>query len=400
MSKTMDQWFFMRSGFTTFNLEPKTHSQYLFGERDRRQRDLLLGTLEEAGYSRDGHKAAIFGDYGRGKTHQCFNIMFEIRRRGMSIAPVYIKCSAYKSKEPFHSLFTEMVSSHSAETINRIATEYQRRVNAKEAPELQEIVQSEDIALVMKTGLPMVNLTQVKNCMRWLGGEPKIDMTSVDDSIKPQLADSREFGAVMRGLAAMFAAVDGKVPLYLIDEAERFQNMTNPDTYFTWLASIRELTEIHNVGMLFLIGAKSRNDLPNIFVTDEIVRRIGVSNYIEFTNPSHDELQAFILELLQTFIRKGEVPLPHREVVEPGALDAAVPAELTEITGGDTNRLRVFPFDPDAFEEFVEQVTRGELASKPSEVLLRLQKAAQRAMRHDRRTISSKIVNEISSEGF
>jgi len=240
----------------------------------------------------------------------------------------------------------------------------------------------------------------VKNCMRWLGGEPKIDMTSVDDSIKPQLADSREFGAVMRGLAAMFATVDAKVPLYLIDEAERFQNMTNPDTYFTWLASIRELTEIHNVGLLFLIGAKSRNDLPNIFVTDEIVRRIGVSNYIEFTNPSHDELQAFILELLQTFIKKGEVPVPHREVVEPGALDAAIPEELTQITGGDASRLRVFPFDPDAFEEFVEQVTRGELASKPSEVLLRLQKAAQRAMRHDRRTISSKIVNEISSEGF
>src|SRR5437773_2085495 len=93
MTKTMDAWFFMRPGFTTFNLEPKAHSQYLFGARDRRQRDVLLGTLEEAGYSRDGHKAAIYGDYGRGKTHQCFNIMYEIRKRGMNIAPVYIKCS-------------------------------------------------------------------------------------------------------------------------------------------------------------------------------------------------------------------------------------------------------------------------------------------------------------------
>jgi Cdc6-like AAA superfamily ATPase len=400
MSKTMDAWFFMRPGFTTFNLEPKTHSQYLFGERDRRQRDLLLGTLEEAGYSRDGHKAAIFGDYGRGKTHQCFNIMFEIRRREMNIVPVYIKCSAYKSKEPFSSLFSEMVSGHSSETLNRIATEYQRRVNAKQVPELQDVVQSEDIAMVMKTGLTMVNPPQVRNCVRWLGGEPKVQMSGISDDIKPQLADSRDFGAVMRGLAEMFATVDGKVPLYLIDEAERFQNMTNPDTYFTWLASMRELTEIHNVGMLFLIGAKSRNDLPNIFVTDEIVRRIGVSNYIEFTNPSHDELEAFILELLQTFIKKGEVPVPHQGVVEPGALDATVPEELTQITGGDANRLKLFPFDPDAFEEFVEQVTRGELASKPSEVLSRLQKAAQRAMRYDRRTISSKIVNEISSEGF
>ena len=81
----------MRSGFTTFNLEPKTHSQYLFGERDRRQRDLLLGTLEEAGYSRDGHKAAIFGDYGRGKTHQCFNIMFGLEEdAGLRSAPALV----------------------------------------------------------------------------------------------------------------------------------------------------------------------------------------------------------------------------------------------------------------------------------------------------------------------
>src|ERR1041384_8716804 len=197
-------------------------------------------------------------------------------------------------------------------------------------------------------------------------------MSSISDSIKPQLADSREFGAVMRGLAALFATVDGKVPLYLIDEAERFQNITNPDMYFTWLASIRELTALHNVGMLFLIGAKTRNELPNIFVTDEVVRRIGVSNYIEFTNPSHDELEEFLLELLQTFIRKGEVPAPHREIVDPVALDAAVPDELAQITGKDADRLRTFPFDPDAFDEFVEQATRGELASKPSEVLLRL----------------------------
>ena len=400
MSKTMDSWFFMRPGFTTFNLEPKTHSRYLFGERDRLQRDKLLGMLEEAGYSRDGHKAAIYGDYGRGKTHQCFNIMFEIQRRQMNIVPVYIKCSAYKTKEPFSSLFTEMVSGLSGETLNRIATEYQRLVLAKKAPELQDIVQSEDVATVMKDGMTMVNPTQVKNCMRWLGGESKIDMSGISDVIKPQLTDSRDFGAVMRGLAQMFAVVEDKVPLYLIDEAERFQNMTNPDTYFTWLASIRELTEIHNVGMVFLIGGKTRNDLPNIFVTDEVVRRIGVSNYIEFTDPSHDELEEFVLELLQTFVKKGEVPAAHRVVVEPGALDATIPDELAQITGGDADRLRVYPFDPDAFEEFIEQATGGELASKPSEVLSRLQKAAQRAMRFDRRTISAKIVNEIASEGF
>ena len=67
--------------------------------------------------------------------------------------------------------------------------------------------------------------------------------------------------------------------------------------------------------------------------------------------------------------------------------------------GDDPEKLRCFPFEPDAFSSFVTQVSGGE-ASKPSEVLIRLQKAAQRAMRNNRRTISSKIVDEINSEGF
>ena len=399
MTKTMDSWFFMRPGFNTFKLEPLRHKRYLFGKRDRRQRDLLLGTLEEAGYSQDGHKAAVYGDYGRGKTHQCYNIISEIERRGMGLVPVYVKCSAYKTKEPFDSLFREMVAGHTSTELHRVATEYQQRVLAGHAVPIKEIVPSEDIAFVLSEGLTAVNPKLVKNSMRWLGGEAKVNMEGVSDALKPQLTDSRDFGAVMRGLSHILVTVDGKVPLYLVDEAERIQNITNPDTYYTWLASMRELTEIGGVGILFLIGARTKNDLPTIFVQDEIIRRIGVSNYIEFMDPSENEIEEFLLELFQTFIQKGSVPAPHESLVDPAALATDIPAELESLTGGDAN-LRTYPFEPAAFDEFVKQLTRGDRTSRPSEVLSRLQKAAQRAMRFDCRTINSKIVSEIESEGF
>src|SRR6267142_1186259 len=76
--KRMAEWFFMRPGFDTFLLEPEKHARYVFGDRDREQRDHLLESLEEAAYSHDGYKAAVFGDYGRGKTHQCHNLIHEI----------------------------------------------------------------------------------------------------------------------------------------------------------------------------------------------------------------------------------------------------------------------------------------------------------------------------------
>ena len=73
--------------------------------------------------------------------------------------------------------------------------------------------------------------------------------------------------------------------MYIIDEAERFENITDTDTFYMWLAAMRELTEIPGIGMLFMIGARNRDALPTLFVQSEIIRRIGTSNYLEFLNP-------------------------------------------------------------------------------------------------------------------
>lgn len=400
MSKTMASWFFMRPGFSTFRLEPDQHPEYLFGTRERQKRDMLLEEIEGASYSNDGHKAVIFGDYGRGKTRMCHNLAFEIERNGLTVVPVYIKCSAYTSKEPFPSLFKEMVGRHSTDEVRRIASEYVRRMGKDGVPQLADVVQSEDIALVMSKGLTAVDHDVVRNSMRWLGGEAKVPMGLISQSLKAQLTDSREFGSVMRGLSQMFVTIEKKVPLYLVDEAERFQNVANNDTYWSWLAALRELTEIVNAGFMFFIGANTRNDLPTILVQEEVMRRIGVSNYVEFQNPGRDDLREFLLEMLGTFIRKGEAPEPHRSILTEEARDNTVPQELLDLTEGDADRLETYPFEPEAFDEFIEQLTASDKSSKPSEALIRLQKAAQRAMRTNVRLIDSKIVAAVGAEGF
>src|SRR5439155_24578352 len=119
--------------------------------------------------------------------------------------------------------------------------------------------------------------------------------------------------------------VDGKVPLYLVDEVERFQNIMNVDTQYQWLASLRELMEIPGVGFIFLIGAKTKNELPIFFVVDEIVRRIGSTNYQEIFNPGREQLREFVLELLGTCIRKGEPPQSQREFLSQEAVDPTIP---------------------------------------------------------------------------
>ncbi|MFC2171391.1 hypothetical protein ACFLU6_02015 [Acidobacteriota bacterium] len=400
MTKTMKEWFFMREGFETFRLQPEKHSRYLFGEKDNQHRDRLLESLQEAAYSRDGHKAAVYGDYGRGKTHLCHNVIYEISKRALPFVPVYFKCGAFKKKEAFSSLFREMVFRHTSDQLNEVATEYEQRVRSGTAQGLNEIVASEDISRVMSKGLTAPNPDAVKVSMRWLGGEPKIDLTYLGGSLKPQLADPDDFGSVMRGLSHMFLEVREQVPVYIIDEAERFENITDPDTFFGWLACIRELTELPNIGMIMMIGAKTRDELPTIFVQDEIIRRIGAANYVELQNPGQEAIRSFLLEQLQTSIRKGPVPEAQIEAVDSSALDDEVPQELLDITGNDDMRLQMYPFAPDAFDEFVQQISIGERSNKPSEAQLRLQKSAQRAMRLNQRMITPDIVEAVGNEGF
>jgi hypothetical protein len=399
MEKSMASWFFMRPGFTTFRLEPDKHPQFLFGTRERTQRDYLMGEIEGASFGQDGHKAVIFGDYGRGKTHLCHNLEYEIGRSSLPIHPIYIKCSAYTSKEPFQSLFREMVMRLATAEVKRVATAYERMVAEGKAKPIVEIVRSEEIAFVIRQGLTAVSDEAVRNCMRWLGGESKVPMQLINTSLKPQLTDSREFGAVLRGLAHLYATVDGKVLLYLVDEAERFENVTNVDTFAIWLAALRELTEIAGVGLIFFVGAVTRNQLPTLLLSEEVMRRIGVANYVEFTSPSRDQLKAFLLELFSTFIAKGPMPEQHVAVVTQDALNAPVPDELQTLAS-DAAAIETYPFEPEAFEDFVENLATGHMANKPSEVLIRLLKASQRAMRKDKHIIGRSIVNDLNSEGL
>ncbi len=400
MEKTLASWFFMRPGFSTFRLEPEKHRQFLFGSREREQRDQILGELEGSSYGGDGFKAVVFGDYGRGKTHLCHNLEFEIEKTGLKIKPIYIKCSNFTSKAPFQSLFEEMITQFPTADVKRVATAYARLVQENKAEPLTKIVHSEDIALVMSEGLTVVSDSLVRNCMRWLGGEAKVPMEAIKTGIVPQLTDSRRFGSVMRGLSHMYAEVDGCGIQFFIDEAERLNNISNADAFATWLVCLRELTEIPRVGMMFFVGANTRNDLPVLLMQEEISRRIGVVNYLELLGPGRDDLRAFMLELFSTCIQKGPVPAPHNEGMSAAGSDISVPDELVTITNGEKKQLETFPFEPDAFDEFIENALMGQTSSKPSEVLIRILKVAQRAIRRGKRTIDASIVNEISAEGM
>ncbi|MFL5352680.1 hypothetical protein [Archangium sp.] len=395
--KAMSQYFYMRPGFERFQLEPEANRKIVIGERDRRFRDDLLNAIEEGSYGLEGYTAVIYGDYGRGKTHEAHNIMYEVQERKLPVQVVYVKCHEFKAKEPFSSVFTQLLLQIGVESIRRVANEYHLRAENHQVPPLREVLGSDELAAAFQ-GLTLANLDLVRQTLRWLGGEKGIDTEKIAKGLSPQLTVSRDFAAVIKGLAHMIKEVDKKVLIFLIDEAEQFKQVKHPDTYWSWVGCIRALTETLAVGYVFYVGANSRDDLPELFLWDEIRTRIGAQNYRDLLNPGPDELRNWVKELFHTLIRKGPVPLPHRKALAPGALDETVPSELKALTTGNPAALESYPFTPEALDEFINQCMSETLANRPREVLKRIQSAAKRTMRHDKPQIDTDILAELQSD--
>lgn len=146
---SVNEWFFMRQGFDSFRVTPEKHPQLLFGKFDRDQRDHLLSRVEEACYAQEGQKSVVYGDFGRGKTHQCRNVIWEIQKRKLPVFPVYVKCTEYKAKELFTTFFRELILSLPTEQVQAMAEEYLRR-RRQGAPSIREVSGSEDIGQVFE----------------------------------------------------------------------------------------------------------------------------------------------------------------------------------------------------------------------------------------------------------
>src|SRR5205823_4700839 len=131
---------------------------------------------------------------------------------------------------------------------------------------------------------------------------------------------------------------------------------------------IRALTETQSVGYVFYVGANSIDDVPELFLWDEIRTRIGAQNYRNLANPSVIELKDWVKELFKTLVLKGDVPAPHVKAIRamtPAALEATVHPDILAITTGSTEALDAYPFTPEALDEFANQCAADNLANRP-----------------------------------
>jgi len=150
MTKMMDSWYFMRQGFTRFRMEPDRDPQYLFGEKDRLQRNQLLASMEEESIAATVTRRPCTATTAAARRISASTSSTRINRQGLPPLPCTSSVAAYGTKEPFQTFFRELVLSHSTSDLHGSP----RSTTSVQTPpkKIAEITQSEDIASVIGDG--------------------------------------------------------------------------------------------------------------------------------------------------------------------------------------------------------------------------------------------------------
>lgn len=382
MSKpSFQEWFCLAEGRKNFQIDPVRDQEHLFGEpiweeeiNSRLRQSQLLSTPV---------RLVWWGQYGIGKTHRLHHTEFLIRKNGYSYLPVYTRATDIQEKTGFERLHYELVNALGREEMRKYVSSYLLKIRngTPEIPTLKEISgNSSDVeAALMSFGGDNDKL--VLAAWRFLSGL-KLKGTDLERAnvTKDALDSSTEFSAVLSAFATILQVELDKELLFLIDEGENLQRITNKTAEARWNESLRAALDISNIGFVMAVGAERQDGIPKLVLQPDIVRRFQRDNYVHMEAYKPPVAKNFVKGMLSAWIDASK-----RAALEASDSFSSLP---------DYNK-DFYPFTVGGFEKFCEWAVVDQRTAKPSEIIGRLNNVAVGAYERDRRLINKDLLTEM-----
>ena len=378
--KRVKDWFHLKDDFTSFKISPSKHPQYFFGKEDCRLRDSLLTSLELCAYSQNGHRAIVWGQSGRGKTHLANHLNYQAKQKQLMLETVYVDCPSIPSaKSPVRTFFAQMFKSIPTRSIKRFGKQYYE--NKDSHPEWEDRVRDElkdnNIYKAIVQGLTTPNDEIIFEMLGWLGGDPWDGVTKLHSDAPKQIAAETQISRNVGALGEILLLAEEKNLIFLVDEAERLQAVQSGEHYWKWLAAMREVFRRPAVGLILFIIARNRDDIPLILQEEEIMSVIGTNNIHGCPPYAQQQAESFLRQLLAHVVRDPR------------------PESLQQLLRESGESIETYPFTKEAFDKFVDHHSIGLNVNIPREIINGLEAAAQRAIKQDKNLIDIPILQEV-----
>ena len=326
-------------------------------------------------------KFFVFGSYGSGKTHTLAHIENELTKYELyPTEPIYLDIAPLSAKEKFERIHSRLLDAIGLDRIRTAAESAADKIGNQDKVAgflASGALPFGDQALKTSQANVFRNLLfggrQAQMSWEWLKGRKM----SVDDaqtlSTQKQLVDPQDFVNCLLNVGSLFKLGCQKRIVFLIDEAEAFRSVTQPDSQTELKHAIRLLLENSNsyIGCILAIQVEAGEEgIGAFFTSDDIRRRVDYDQgFIDLNGlvASVENSKKFIEEMLSYLI------------------DQAKAAELIKQEGlGTTSQW--FPFTEDAIEALTAHIQNDLERALPAAIISWMSNAAIEAWR--RRTTS------------
>jgi hypothetical protein len=379
---TFQEWFCLQDGRKNFQIDPVRDQEHLFGEPvweeeidSRLKRSQLLGTPV---------RLVWWGQYGIGKTHRLHHTQYLVTKNGYKYKPVYARASDIQEKTGFDALHYELLNALGREETQKTVSSYllKLRTGTPGIPTLKELCgNSNDVEAALKK-FGGDDPTFVLPSWRFLSGlKLKGNDLAFASVTKDCLENSIDFSAVLSALATIIQIETREELLFLIDEVENLQKITNKTAEAKWNESLRSVLDIQNIGLVFAIGAERMEGMPKLVLQPDVVRRFQRDNYVHMEAYKPPVAKSFMRGILGAWIDPEK--RKQREAED---------AFASSFTDYEPD---LYPFTQGSFEKFCDWVVVDQRTAKPSEIIARLNNVAAECYFRGKKVITKDLLTDL-----
>ena len=374
--KTLKNWFCLRDGRDNFKLRVREDANLIFCH-DQEVHNDIIGSIELRFAANEPIKMLIYGDWGVGKTHAANHIRWWLaeHKDAFPAKTVMIEIGDLERKSRFDTLVRPFLDALGIDFLVELAANFQAaKGNTVQA--LRQASVPEYIATtIAKFNLAIKGATPpsvVNDAFQILQGR-KPGPGFASNGLGFQISESRDLFYVLYGLGEMYRAIHGHRLLFIADEAARLDEVSNDEaTLAHWIAVNRDIFDDKNNSFGFIYTLTGRADrLPEAIWHPQIQNRIG-QNAFELRTLNRPDVEEFLRRLTDHLIDKPKV-------------EALVAAGSIDKSKYDPS---CYPFEKDAYTEFVEFFQRTQENAKPRDICDRLDLVGFISIKSDSRLIS------------
>jgi len=268
-----------------FSINPKKEFQVFLarGEEFQKFYEDLVATMN---VERIPHYV-LYGSFGVGKTHFLLHLKYRIAERADG---VYVATPSCHRRTSFVEFYRAVVSAIGRTTVTDLLA---RAV--KNRAKLSELGLSEDLAYVIDKAMK-----SKASFLLWkfISGE-KLKAAEAEklETVRPQLS-AEDAVSILNTIAIQYRKINKKPLLLLVDEFETTINLGG-DAKVEFTEALRSIVdEGSSIGVVFALTARAIAEIPEPLELDQVKRRIGVTNYVEFDEYKDEELEKFMREVI------------------------------------------------------------------------------------------------------